>query len=355
MSPAESQRPRDPFDERPNGPPDDAPLPPVEPPSAGFIVQLFVVPALIVAAVIGVYLLFGKLASSDVDWRELVVDLRSGNPQTRWRGANGLAQLLEADSLRVRSARAGETPDPPLTSDPELAAELALTLRQELGRAAEPSDGQSLLEYLIKSLGWMDVPEVVVPPLLEAYEVVRDPFLRQQTLIALGMIAGRAQSAGRPLEDPALTELLLEASRTEEGVLRHLAIYDLGFLAGPEVEQRLEALLGDPDDKTRLNAAVGLARRNSTAAASVFESILSDAARQSFDPSVVTTEAEANAYFERTQSAANALTAASLLGDALTPEQRRQFLALIEPLTKVGDNDLRHKAIEARHALQSAD
>ena len=44
-------------------------LPPVEPPSAGFIVQLFVVPALIVLAVVGVWALFGKIASSDEDWR----------------------------------------------------------------------------------------------------------------------------------------------------------------------------------------------------------------------------------------------------------------------------------------------
>ncbi len=34
-------------------------LPPVEPPSAGFIVQLFLIPMLIVGAIIGVYALFG--------------------------------------------------------------------------------------------------------------------------------------------------------------------------------------------------------------------------------------------------------------------------------------------------------
>jgi hypothetical protein len=40
-----------------------ADLPPVEPPTAGFIVQLFVLPAVIVAVVIVVWLLFGKLAA----------------------------------------------------------------------------------------------------------------------------------------------------------------------------------------------------------------------------------------------------------------------------------------------------
>jgi hypothetical protein len=335
--------------------PDDAALPPVEPPSAGFIVQLFVVPALIVAAVIGVYLLFGKLASSDVDWRELVVDLRSGNTHTRWRGANGLAQLLEADSLRVRTAKpSDEAPAPPLTADPELAAELAATLTQELARPSEDADHQRLLEYLIKSLGWMDVPDTVVPPLLAAYEQTRDPFLKQQVLIALGMIAGRAHSAGRPLEVPEFNELLLEVSGGEPGLLRHLAVYDLGFLPDADAQTRLQALLTDADQKTRLNAAVGLARNKSPQSIPVFESILSDAARQNFDPATVKTEVDANEYFERTQAASNALAAAGLLQDVLTAEQRTAFAKLIEPLTKVADNELRHKAIEAQHALADA-
>src|SRR5206468_1762631 len=52
-SPARARSPQD-------GPPVD--LPPVEPPTAGFILQLFVIPAIIVAVVVVVWLLFGKLA-----------------------------------------------------------------------------------------------------------------------------------------------------------------------------------------------------------------------------------------------------------------------------------------------------
>ena len=53
-----------------------ADLPPVEPPSARFIVQLFVVPGLIVAVIVGAWLLFGKLASAEQDWQKLVQDLK---------------------------------------------------------------------------------------------------------------------------------------------------------------------------------------------------------------------------------------------------------------------------------------
>ena len=66
-------------------------LPPVKPPSAGFIVQLFLIPALIVAAVVGVWALFGKMAAGEQDWRELVDEIKNTNEHRRWRGANGLA------------------------------------------------------------------------------------------------------------------------------------------------------------------------------------------------------------------------------------------------------------------------
>ena len=58
-------------------------LPPVEPPSAGFVVQLFVIPALVVVVVIIVWLLFGKLAGGERDAMEYVRQLRS--PTANWR------------------------------------------------------------------------------------------------------------------------------------------------------------------------------------------------------------------------------------------------------------------------------
>ena len=77
-------------------------LPPVQPPSAGFIMQLFLIPAIIVAAVIGIWVLFGRMAGAEQDWRQLVQDLGSENEHRRWRAASGLAHMLNAD--RQRSA-----------------------------------------------------------------------------------------------------------------------------------------------------------------------------------------------------------------------------------------------------------
>ena len=55
-----------------NQPPPLADLPPVEAPSASFVVQFFVIPAVVVAVVIVVWLLFGKLAGGERDAMEYV-------------------------------------------------------------------------------------------------------------------------------------------------------------------------------------------------------------------------------------------------------------------------------------------
>src|SRR5215469_1745537 len=76
-------------------PPDLPELPPVEPPSAGFVVQLFVIPAAVVVVVIVVWLLFGKLAGGERDAMDYVRQLRL--PTANWRSAFELASLIQND------------------------------------------------------------------------------------------------------------------------------------------------------------------------------------------------------------------------------------------------------------------
>src|SRR5512145_723518 len=71
--------------------PDDA-LPPVEPPSAGFIIKLFVVPALIVAVVVGVVLCFQWVAQTEVDVNSLL-DAIDRNANNAWQCAHDLTKL----------------------------------------------------------------------------------------------------------------------------------------------------------------------------------------------------------------------------------------------------------------------
>ena len=72
--------------------PDDS-LPPVEPPSAGFLVQLFLVPAIIVAIIVCVWLAFHWLAHLGNDPQAYVRTLRRDN-EGRWQAALNLANDL---------------------------------------------------------------------------------------------------------------------------------------------------------------------------------------------------------------------------------------------------------------------
>src|SRR4029453_11868776 len=74
---------------------DDA-LPPGEPPSAGFIIKLFVVPALIVAVVVGVVLCFQWVAQTEVDVKSYL-DAIDRNANNAWQCAHDLTKLLHQD------------------------------------------------------------------------------------------------------------------------------------------------------------------------------------------------------------------------------------------------------------------
>src|SRR5271170_3079118 len=68
-------------------------LPPVEPPSAGFILQLFVVPGIIVVIIVMVWLLFNWVARTGNDPEEYVRALKRENVNS-WQAAVNLANAL---------------------------------------------------------------------------------------------------------------------------------------------------------------------------------------------------------------------------------------------------------------------
>jgi hypothetical protein len=104
-------------------------LPPVLPPSGRHIVQMFVVPGLIVAVVVVLFLgcsgfwgwLFGLSSTPQQDLSRL----ESPNPDIRWRAANNLAQVLKRDNA--------------LACDPAFGLKLVQILAQELDRLDEQS------------------------------------------------------------------------------------------------------------------------------------------------------------------------------------------------------------------------
>src|SRR4051794_34912574 len=75
--------------------PDDA-LPPVEPPSAGFILQLFIVPGVIVVIIVMVWLMFNWLVRQGSDPEAYIAALERNN-EARWQAASNLADALRND------------------------------------------------------------------------------------------------------------------------------------------------------------------------------------------------------------------------------------------------------------------
>ena len=94
-------------------------LPPVEPPSARFIVQLFVIPAAIVLVLVVAYLAFvqlpfGRLANGGRDVMDYVRSIKSTNEHRRWRSAQDLANLINNDAGARQGLATARRADEPL-------------------------------------------------------------------------------------------------------------------------------------------------------------------------------------------------------------------------------------------------
>ncbi|MDZ4685566.1 MAG: HEAT repeat domain-containing protein [Planctomycetaceae bacterium] len=294
-------------------------LPPVQPPSAGFILQLFVVPALIVLAVVAVWALFGRLAAGEQDWRALVQDMSSANPHVYKRAMFGLAQVLDTDR-RLKKANDPER----LAVNPQIATALSDLLQKQLRQAVQDEESLSVQVYLSRALGLLDVPETTVPVLIEALDPQRDIEVRKGAVTSIAMLAGRRFEQDRPLSgdiEPALVTLSQDADPT----LRRAAAFALGLVPGEQSQQRLAVLLEDPADwMTSVNAAIGLSRQKSTAGFPVFV--------KSFQP--VKGKESPEAAQERVLILKNALKAVADLSSKWDAGQRTELKQLITPLAE---------------------
>ncbi len=318
-------------------------LPPVEPPSAGFIVQLFLVPAVIVAAVIGLYLLFGKLAAGETDWRQLVSDIKSDNPNVRWRAALNLAEGLDADESRGLEGQQ-------LASIPEIATALNDLTLQRLKSTSTTEEHQQQLAFLLKALGRMDAIDPMRPALAAALDESQDTETRKHALQAISMIAGRRQGKGDSFADPELVDAVILASESPAPVLRQHGAFALGLIGGPVGDSRLAELLEDPDEMTRINSAIGFARQGSTRGLDVFLRVL----KQSADwPAQANSAREVEAAYEKQLILRNTLQALEQLGPGLAAADRAEInRQLLELESTLPDQALRLRAKEVRLGLE---
>lgn len=315
-------------------------LPPVQPPSAGFIAQLFLVPGLIVVAIVAVWLLVSKMASVEQDWRSLVNDIQSPQDHIRSRGIFGLAQQLLAE-------QSSTSPGQKLRDNPEIARQLSDYLIKELKRPNGDEASVKQQAILARTLGLFHLPDIVLPALSKATGPEYELEVRQNALGSIAVIAGRALEGKQPLNLELVQPAVLEASSDPAPLVRQLASFTLGLLPGDVSRKRLEVLLSDADQSTRINAAIGLARQDSTAGFGVFRSVLADATKK---PAVRGTPEE----FAQFSQVKNSLAALQKIEPKLADTQRDELLALLAPMIETyHEPRLRVEAQELSKLLQA--
>jgi len=228
--------------------PDDA-LPPVEPPSAGFLVQLFVIHGVIVTIIVVVWLLFHWLAAMGNDPREYVRKLR-GNNEVRWQAAVNLAGALHGQAAED------------ITRDREVAGELGQILDEEIKAGSLDERPINMRIYLCRALGEFRV-DGAIAPLVRALSTQRDEAeiaVRRAAVHGLASLAANLKKADPSWQSPELVAALITASKSNDDLLRSESAFALGVLDDPRALERLDAMLDDPHPDARFNAATGLAR-----------------------------------------------------------------------------------------------
>jgi HEAT repeat protein len=226
-------------------------LPPVEPPSAAFLVQLFLIPGVIVGVIVLVWVFFHWIAeTSSRDPEEYVQTLRRDSPDV-WQTAEHLAEMLRND-------RNNE-----LRGSAKLAGALANILEQRITAGKMDEGAVNLRVYLSSALGQFNTPGGL-PALLKAVSTNRDKAelpVRRAALDAVGSLVTNLAAAHVPLpSDPELLDTVLQASHDPEAVIRLRAAFDLGLIGGPQAEKRLVEMLDDLYPDVSYNAATALAR-----------------------------------------------------------------------------------------------
>ncbi len=324
-------------------------LPPVQPPSAGFIMQLFLVPGVIVAAVVGVWALFGQISSSEQDWRQLVAELRSTNEHRRWRGANALAQVLRADAdLGDKGQK--------LAGNEQIAKELTSLVEELLQQTTTDKELVTHQSFAVTALGWLDTEAVIFPTLIKAMQPGKEPKVRSDAIRAVAQVAGRKALKNEQVKDAEIINQLIETSRDENPLLRQVVAFTLGLLPGDDVDQRLKVMCGDADSNCRTNAALALSRRGLTDGVPVLLDVLKKSTEK-IDVAAMPGPSEAEKRNQATSqqevnaiAAFNAFKALRDLSSKLDDAQREQAAAECERVHK--ESEFRRIQMDANLTAQ---
>jgi len=240
-------------------------LPPVQPPSAGLLLQQFVIPGVIVLIIVVVYLGLFQLVNWQTDPRIYVERIERGN-EGSWQAASDLADRLRNPS------------DPAIRQDRLLATALAGLLDRELKSGQVHSNAVLLRIFLCRTLGEFTV-DSGLPVLLKAAGPVNNEEqeirVRYAAIEALALLANNTKDAGG-LAHPNLIPTLVKAAGHSSSEVRLRTAFALGLIEDKsgQVTATLVELLRDPNPEPRFNAATALARQGHVACVPVLAEML---------------------------------------------------------------------------------
>lgn len=198
------------------------------------LLQFFVIPMLVVALGVGIFLGFAWLVSDDTTAEEHLQRIRSGGHRERRQAAFELANRIQH-------------------GDPGEFGALGPDLVRAFSEARTPADPW-VRQYLALALGAL--AETSAAPALTEALADPDETVRVYAAWALGSIGGEAAVAA-----------LVAASRADDAGLRTMAVYGLGAIGDPAAAEALRRAVEDPVFDVSMNAVVALARLGDGASA----------------------------------------------------------------------------------------
>jgi HEAT repeat protein len=208
--------------------------------SKTILFQFVLFPLGIVAIAVGIFFLFGKLASDEQTVPDYLNEVRSGGRRERWQAAYQLSQLINAGQARKY---------------PHLVDDVSKAYRDA------KEDDPRIRQYLSMVLG--NLGDRRATPLLTDALGDASPETRIYAALALGR-----------LHDPAAVPALLKAASSDEHDVRKAAIYALGEIGDPRAIPALAQATNDQIPDVRYNAAIALSRFGDTRAIGVIREML---------------------------------------------------------------------------------
>lgn len=214
-------------------------------PEQGFIRELsqfFVIPSLIVLLCVGIFIMFGMIASEKKDAGAFLQEIREGHGSKRWMAAFELSRLIDQQ--------------PELLRDKALERDIIEALRNT--SHAEPAVRMYLITAL-ERLGHRSAAPAIIACLADA-----DPNVRLQAAKAIGSFQGVSEAV-KPLSG------LLDE---DDPSMRKVAIYALGQTRDPAAIPLLKPRLEDHQEDVRWNTALALATLGDDAGLGVIAKML---------------------------------------------------------------------------------